>query len=100
MSEPPTPETDRAEYEIRLGKHRRMVVRPSLARDLERQRDEARKSAQGLADAMVRYAHQRDAYAETLREIDLSGMVGNVVRNRHPELAQASPTAARDAEIV
>ena len=30
---------------------------------------------------------QRDAYAETLREIDRSGMVGNAVRNRHPELA-------------
>lgn len=32
-----TPRTDKAEYEVRLGKHRRMVVRPELARDLERE---------------------------------------------------------------
>ena len=34
---------------------------------------------------------QRNAYAETLREIDKSGMVGNVIRNRHPELAKEKP---------
>ena len=39
----PTPETDKAEYEVRLGKHRRMVVRPELARQLERERNEAMK---------------------------------------------------------
>ena len=72
MSDRPTPETDRAEYEIRLGKHRRMVVRPSLARDLE---------------------HQRDAYAETLRLIAAANdrshheaAFATFIRNRHPEL--------------
>ena len=43
-----------------------------------------------VADLVTRYAEaerQRDAYAETLREIDESGLIGNTIRNRHPELA-------------
>lgn len=34
-----------------------------------------------------RLEHQRNAYAETLREIHTSGMCGNVVFTRHPELS-------------
>jgi hypothetical protein len=34
---------------------------------------------------------QRDAYAETLREIHDSGMCGNVVFIRHPELSEEKP---------
>lgn len=37
MSNYPTPRTDKAEYEVRLGRHRRMVVRPELARQLEQE---------------------------------------------------------------
>ena len=31
---------------------------------------------------------QRDAYAETLRQIASSAVCGGIVRERHPELAQ------------
>ena len=44
-----------------------------------------------LANLAERLERQRDAYAETLREIDKSGMVGNVIHNRHPELAEGKP---------
>ena len=58
----PTPETDKAEYEVRLGKHRRMVVRPELARQLERERNEAMeqnaripRSGIALADLLAKH---------------------------------------------
>ena len=41
MSDRPTPRTDKAEYQVRLGRLRRMVVRPELARQLERELAEA-----------------------------------------------------------
>ena len=67
MSDRPTPLTDKASFStVYQGE----LVKASFARDLER---------------------QRDAYAETLREIDKSGMVGNVIHNRHPELAEGKP---------
>lgn len=45
---PKTPETDKAEYEVHLGRHRRLVVRPDLCRRLERDRDEARATIADL----------------------------------------------------
>ena len=87
------------------------IVPADHARDIERQRDHAREILaatlkalpvgylpahtpesipERVADLVTRYAEaerQRDAYAETLREIDASGLIGNTIRNRHPELA-------------
>ena len=80
MSDRLTPETDEVEAAIiEFRRHSNDPVPWSiikLARDLER---------------------KRDAYAETLREIDRSGMVGNAVRNRHPELAGNDQSLARRA---
>lgn len=98
-----TPETDQAVLPYYCTNDEApSVVYADHARRLERQRDEARKSAQGLADAMVRYAHQRDAYAETIREFlrvsdecaeDRRGFMrllklADEIEERHPELAQ------------
>lgn len=67
MTDRPTPLTDEASFStVYQGE----LVKASFARDLER---------------------KRDAYAETLREIDKSGMVGNVIHHRHPELPEEKP---------
>jgi hypothetical protein len=66
--------------------------------ELERQltavteeREQMGKQAHANACEAMEYRRQRDAYAETLREIDRSGMVGNFIHKRHPELAGNSP---------
>jgi hypothetical protein len=73
----PTPRTDKAEYQVRLGRHRRMVVRPELARQLERELDEAREQRDRLAViageliAVVRVNSMRDTFREaTVEQID------------------------------
>lgn len=48
-----TPRTDKAEYEVRLGKHRRMVVRPELSRTLERELAEARVEVERLKQTLA-----------------------------------------------
>ena len=47
-----TPETDKAEYTVRLGTHKRKVVRPELSRRLERERNQARQERDELRDAL------------------------------------------------
>lgn len=81
-----TPETDKAEYEVRLGRHRRMVVRPELARRLERQRNAYAETLRTIASANER-SHHEAAFATLIRE-------------RHPELGdsgQQPPRAEKDA---
>ena len=112
MIDRPTPETDAVERGLADNPRRDPQLRLAIhARYLERQRDEAREILaatlkalpvgylpshtpesipERVADLVARYAEadrQRDAYAKTLREIDESGMIGNTIRNRHPELA-------------
>ena len=43
----------------------------------------------GLRDLCERLERQRNAYAETLRQIATSAVCGNIVRERHPELENA-----------
>ena len=52
MSDRPTPRTDKAEYQVRLGRHRRMLVYPDFARKLERELAEAREQRDRLAEAL------------------------------------------------
>ena len=124
MSDRPTPETDKIWNEWAEDRHPNGVFKYGTvdiadhARRLERQRDEAREILAAtlkslpvgylpshtfesiparVADLVTRYAEadrQRDAYAETLREIDLSGLIGNTIRNRHPELAENTSAMA------
>jgi len=79
-NEIPTPRTDLAEYRVRLGKHTRYVVRPELARQLERELAEAQRTIDGcelnfaathadLIDCKLALAEaweQRDRLAEVL----------------------------------
>ena len=44
LNDIPTPKTDKAEYDVHLGKHRRKVVRPELSRDLERRLEACRRT--------------------------------------------------------
>ena len=53
MSEGETPLTDKAQYMVRLGKHRRWVVRPELARDLERKLAEAKANEAAMSQISV-----------------------------------------------
>jgi len=48
----PTPRTDKAEYQVRLGRHRRMVVYPDFARKLERELAEAQDDLEETRQAM------------------------------------------------
>lgn len=63
-SERPTPLTDKAEYEVRLGRHRRKVVRPELCRDLERKLAEAMDALEDLV--------ARDDQQEPFNGLDMS----------------------------
>jgi hypothetical protein len=49
LGQRPTPRTDKAEYQVRLGRHRRMVVYPDFARKLERELAEAREQRDRMA---------------------------------------------------
>lgn len=54
----------------------------------------------GLRDLCRSLERQRDAYAETLRQIATSAVCGGIVRERHPELGnsdQQPPRAEKDA---
>ena len=81
----PTPRTDKAEYQVRLGRHRRMVVRPELARQLERELAEARELVEVYKEAKAAFPQyserrnlekqlneargQRDQLAESMRKM-------------------------------
>jgi hypothetical protein len=56
--------------------------------ETEHQRDEWMDRTTDALAQVGNLTEHRDAYAETLREIDLSGLIGNTIRNRHPELAE------------
>jgi len=56
LGQRPTPRTDKAEYQIRLGRYRGRVVRPEFARQLERELAEAQDIiAQSLMSLPVGY---------------------------------------------
>jgi hypothetical protein len=59
----PTPRTDKAEYQIRLGRYRGMVVRPDFARELERELAEAL----GTISMAINSANARQAETEHAR---------------------------------
>lgn len=87
MTDRPTPRTDKAEYEVRLGRHRRMVVRPELARELELELADAhaeiatlrsdeqrliafskrdRKRADDLSDKLAQVVCERDRLTQVI----------------------------------
>ena len=123
MSNRPTPETDKAEYEVRLGNHRRKVVRPELARELERQLDQAKEIIAAtlkalpvgyipthtpeslpsrVADIVSEFAQadrQRDAYADTLRVIAESNDLIHHDTAYSAFIRERHPELAEKAEI-
>ncbi len=70
MSDRPTPRTDKAEYQVRLGRHRRMVVYPDFARKLERELAEARSEIDQLKrESDNAESDRRQAEADTIRAL-------------------------------
>jgi hypothetical protein len=51
-TEIPTPRTNKAEYTVRLGVHKRKVVRPELCRELERELNAVTEQRDTLAEAL------------------------------------------------
>lgn len=49
-----------------------------------------------IGEAAGEAIRQRDAYAETLRQIATSAVCGGIVRERHPELASGSGEGSSD----
>jgi hypothetical protein len=72
----PTPRTDKAEYQVRLGRYRRMVVYPDFARKLERELAEARELVAMYKEAkeeLSQYSERRNIekqLAAAMRERD------------------------------
>jgi hypothetical protein len=70
VSDRPTPRTDKAEYQVRLGRHRRMVVYPDFARKLERELAEARSEIDQLKrESDNAESDRRQAEADTIRAL-------------------------------
>jgi hypothetical protein len=61
-----TPRTDKAEYTVRLGVHKRKVVRPELCRELERELAAAREEIEMLG---IRYAAAEMHHANNMQEV-------------------------------
>ena len=81
----PTPETDNAEYEVRLGTHRRMVVRPELARKLERERNAAMeqnsripRSGIALAELLAKHGVIQSAAIDDSEDYDGSDTLDRI----------------------
>lgn len=73
LNEIPTPRVDKAEYEVRLGNHKRKVVRPELARDLEQKLTFAREGlvkARGFVEAVCNRTMGPEYRSGTLEDID------------------------------
>ena len=76
-----TPRTDKAEYEVMLGRHRRMVVRPKLSRELERELAALRFAA---ARVEWKYGRNDDGTPKRWKEWDdLREALGEHVRQPH-----------------
>ena len=70
-----TPRTDKEEYTVRLGVHKRKVVRPELCREIEKELTAARAEvdhyidvAQKATEDLIAVTEQRDRLAEALKE--------------------------------
>jgi len=66
-----TPDTDKAEYTVRLGIHKRKVVRPELSRKLERERNQAiakEQNATELCNRMTRLAERLEKERDELKD--------------------------------
>ena len=100
MSDRPTPETEKmwdawADERLPNGQFRYGPADlADHARRLERQRDDAREMYFGLLEDHEATVMQRDAYAETLREIAANPQnvpttlrLAQQMTDRHPELA-------------
>jgi hypothetical protein len=64
-----------------------MSLRDTILRNLSRDPEAVADAVELAVLSKIQAERQRDAYAETLREIDRSGMVGNFIHKRHAELA-------------
>lgn len=82
-----TPLTDKAEYEVRLGKHRRMVVRPGLCRAFERLSAEAERQRDAYAETLREFLREADDFAERRRDYLRFLRLADEIDERHPELA-------------